>query len=164
MNSYSPIDQFWPGLFLSLQPAAHCHQLKRNAVGNAYPSLNTCRPSTGLMCICHPWGWMRREGKTVTGIYSCESTTSLCSYQLTVTPSLFEGEHTHWCYQWFTRAPTTIKGLEIGNGYFQQLPDVSGDSGAKQLSQVSKKIVRRKYGNEKLLIFLLKLQGVIMVA
>lgn len=56
--------------------------------------------------------------------------------------------HSHWCYQWFTKAPMTIRGSEIGNGYFQQLPDVSSDLQAKQLSQLSKEIIRRKCGNE----------------
>lgn len=57
------------------------------------------------------------------------------------------------------QSPTTIRGSEIGNGYFQQLPDVSGDLAAKELLQLSRDIGRRTCGNEKWLIVLLKLQS-----
>lgn len=44
------------------------------------------------------------------------------------TPRRAHTRRTQWCYRRMSEAPTTIGGSEIGNRYFQQLPDVSGDS------------------------------------
>lgn len=122
------LNNFGPSLFPCLQPAAHCHQLKRSAVGNALASLDT---SDRFYVHLSSPGLNEKVRENSHWDCSCESSTFLrCSYQLSVTPSLFWGrKHTHWCYQWLTKAPTTIRGSEIGNGYFQQLPGVSGDSG-----------------------------------
>ncbi len=166
MHSYFCIKQFWPFLFLSLRPVAHWHQSNRNAVGNALASLDTFN-----RFYVHLSSPRLKEKVRENSHWDCRSE----SFAFVVLISTFSdtlpvwgGNKTHTRargrYQWFTKAPTTIRGSEIGNGYFQQLPDVSGDVKAKQLSQLSKEIMRRKCGNEKWLIFLLKLQRVVMVA
>lgn len=158
MNSLSRIKQFRPILFLCLQPAAHCHPSKRNAVGNALASLDTFdRFYVHLSSL----GLSEKVRENSYWDCSRESSTFCGSYQLSVMP---KHTHTHTLVLSVVYQSPTIRGSEIGNGYFQQLPDVSGDLEAKQLSQLSKGIVRRKRGNEKWLIFLLKLQSVVMVA
>lgn len=47
--------------------------------------------------------------------------------------------HTQWCYQCITKAPMAIRGSEIGNRYFQQLPHVSGDLEPRQFPRRVKK-------------------------
>lgn len=80
--------------------------------------------------------------------------------------SRFEVENTHthtrWCCRWFIEAPTTIRGSEMGNGYFQQLPGVSGNCGGQAIVTAPRRLWEGKSGNEKCLIVLLKLQRAVM--
>lgn len=55
--------------------------------------------------------------------------------------SVWKRKHTHTCV--ISGLPKAIRGSEIGNGYFQQLPDVSGDLRAKQLSHFSREYEKK---------------------
>lgn len=56
------------------EPAAHCHQLKKNAVGNALASFDKCKMYiltmllTCFMSICHPGAEWKGKGKQSLGL------------------------------------------------------------------------------------------------
>lgn len=162
MDSSSPIEQFWPILVLRPQPAAHCRQLKRNAAGNALASLDTSDRFYGHLSsprlnekvrenshrdsqlrIIHFFAALISTFSDAFSVWGRTHTLVLSVvYQ---SPKYHQGKWdrkwilptTSWCFRWL---------------------------GAKQLSQVSKEIVRRKRGNEKWPIFSLKLQRAVMAA